>query len=279
MGSVREKDLWRLLEPKKVGSLEPVGAASAMGRPTATAIRKKDDGFWYYKTEEVPLEFWPNRFLEVPFDGGQVIWMGLEVKTKDFEWKRKHLSFALKPYSLNWYGSSAFRPAAKRKADVQRALKKKYEKTGDLRAALQDLSYDPFETNRDYLTARLSAPTRLHWDGVKPLGEQFSFGRSVNYSFGSKGKENAPQWMFGVCDEYELARADLKTEILADIKLSRKLPMEPAAIFDASLEAAIRQALAGREGGSADNRIVYDVFRIFKGHMEAAAKRSGAAPR
>ncbi|MEZ5399796.1 MAG: hypothetical protein R2729_09000 [Bryobacteraceae bacterium] len=273
MGKIREGDLWARLEPKAVGTRVKVGASKASASVTATAIRRGDDGFWYY-TDEVAIEIWPNRFLEAPFDEGRLVWMGLEVKTKDRDWRRKHLAFALEPYSLNWYGNAPFRPAAKTKAQAMgQVLRERKKNGGDLLAALETTGYDPFETNRDWLTARLENPMRIHWDGLEPVGDQFAYGRSVNYSYGTKGSEK-PQWLFGVCEDFEQAVEGVQREMTSDSKIYSMLSDGPSELLMPLLLASVKQALAGRAGGDKPNRVAFPAARIFQRHMEAAEARS-----
>ena len=283
MGKIGERLLLGHLEPRTVGSAVKVGKIAAMPpEVTATAIRKSPkDNCWYYEVEEVKLQVWPNRFLEIPYETNlHLIWMGLEVKTTDFDWNGKQVAFALEPYSLNWYGNAPLRPAAKSKADAARMIRKAREKAGgDWLKALDAIAHDPFETNRKWLTARLKNPMRLHWDDVKPLGGQFAYGRSVNYTYGAKGQETKPHWVFSICEDFGQAVEDVKREIQSDYKLAARMVMEPADIFDATLTASVKQALAGRAGGTRPNRVAYAALLIHTKHMEAAAKRAGAAPR
>lgn len=279
MGKLSDRDFWRRPQEIPGGTLQNVGALEAHRKATATDIRKEADGFWYYTTEEIELKLWPNRFLEVDFDGGHLIWMGLEIKTEDAALHGRDFALSLEPYSLNWFGHAPFRRAAKTKADMQRALRKAVQKTGNLPAALQAISCDPFETNRDFRIARLSSPIRINWQDAEPIDDQFAFGRSVNYAFGVNSAHHKPNWMFGICDDFQQAVKDLKEELLHDLKLYRQLPMEPLEIFNRTLDGAIQQALAGRKGGDKPKRVAYAVLKIMQNHMDAAAKRKGSKQR
>lgn len=273
MGKVREADLWRLFETQEVGSLENTGSAQARWRPTATAIRKAENGYWVYTPQEVELGCWPLRFLELPLGEGRLMWMGMEVQTTDKEWSRKQLTFALKPYSLNWYGSAALRPAAKQKADVTRAIQKLLDLGHSMVEAMDLIAYDPFETNRAWITARIRSPRRAHWEEASQEGgaEGFAYRKNQNYSFGAKGSAHSPQWMFGVCEDFEQARADLRVELLGSPKYARKMLTNPEALVEEKLACSIRQALGGVEGTQRDRRAADKAFDIYQAHMEASA--------
>lgn len=279
MGKLSNQNFWRLPNQIPGGTLQPIGALEAHRGATATDIRKDADGFWYYSTDEIPVKLWPNRFLEVDVPDGHLIWMGLEVKTDDIALRGRHFAFSLEPYSLNWFGHAPFRRAAKTKADMQRALRKAQQKLGDLPSALQAITWDPFETNRKFLTARLTSPIRINWADAKALDEQYTFGRTINYAFGVNSAHHKPNWIFGICDDFNQAAADLKRECLTDLKLYRQLVMEPLDLFESALHGAIQQALAGRKGGDKKKRVAYKVIDILRNHMEAASKRSGSIPR
>jgi hypothetical protein len=276
MGLLKEKDLFKLLAPPEVGSRQKIGAAKAAMSPTATAIRKKNDGFWYYTDEETELTVWPNRFLEFPWsEGKRLFWVGLEVKTRNMAWKGKDLVFALEPYSLNWYGSGRLRAAAKDQKSVAKALAKRTG--GDdtkLHESLGELPYDPFETDRKWLTARLDAPTRMHWDDLTPVDRQFAVGRSLNYT---AGKE--PQWFFAVCEDLWAAEEGVKREVQLHRYFEEWTRDGPQDSIDSLLGRAVRQALAGRSGGDKDARVVLRAGKILQRAMEAAGKRTGTIQR
>lgn len=278
MGKLSNRDFWTRPEPKAGGSLQPVGAMAARPRATATSICRESDGFWYY-TEEIEVNLWPNRFLEVEFEGRHLVWMGLEVKSDDMSLSGKDFAFALSPYSLDWFGHARFRKAAKTKADMQRALRKALDKSGDLSRALQEIACDPFETNRKILTARLTSPVRMDWAATATVDSQYAYGRSINYSFGANSKHFSPTWMFGICDNFAQAAAGIREELQSDPKLYRQLPMDLLEIFDSTLDAAIQKALAGRHGGDEKKRVSYTVLRIMNQTMEAAGKRKGSVQR
>lgn len=276
MGKIPDRAFWELLKPKEVGTPVRVGEAWASRKASATVAEKDEaTGRWYFTGEEVAIRVWPNRFLEAPFGEGALIWMGLEVKTDRREWRGKDLVFALEPFGLNWYGHGRFRPALQDSGKRLGQLRRAMAAGRSMAEALEAMTHDPFETSAKWLTARLKNPRRLHWEGLEPLGDQFAFGRSRNYSYVSK----PAAWLFGVCEDCDRAVREVRAEILEDPKLVARVPFEPLEVADAAIEASVRQALAGREGGSRRERVAWRALRIMAQHMDNAAFRKGSRPR
>jgi hypothetical protein len=312
----------RLRQPRVVrvpGVPREVGAILAMQACSATIIEKRRDGVWCYGSE-LDIDVWPLKYHERALAPREtLLWTGMEIKLEangdNRRWKHKHLVAALtRPVSQNWFAYAAFRPPLHRgSARVLEGVREAFHREREQRKspgagapanavasvmgesalpeALRALRYDPFETSREWLTARLPDPLRFRWADVEPVTENYSLARNPNYRDGPKPprkkdaqKEDGhrtgrPLWSFGVCAELTAARDEIRQEALANPRLW-EMPGRPGGphsraleVVDTLLDASIWQALAGRPGGDRAVPVVNRVIRYVHDHMENASKR------
>jgi len=82
---------------------------------------------------------------------------------------------------------------------------------------LKAWSFDPFEKDTGWHTARLDDPMRLHWENGERLGGGYLLGRNPNWSHREKpsqkeledpeadGGPRAPMWHSGICEDAKAA--------------------------------------------------------------------------
>lgn len=341
MGTILDGRIRHPIPVEKEAGPREVGAIHARQKCSATIIGKpKGSDRWCY-CGELEIYVWPLKYHERALGGrastgpGDILlWAGMEVKLEvnadNQRWRGKHLIAALtNPVSQNWVGCAAFRSplhrgreqilGGLREALHREVLRREMERrTAEISApqnevaqvwgesalpeALRTLPYDPFETDKDWLTARLPDPLRFRWPQVEAVGDDYSLARNPLYRDGPKPPKSTdrrnrdrdgdrqnrsiPRWSFGICADLETARKEIREEALRNDRLL-ELPGRPggpshSAVLEATeglIETAIWQALAGRTGGERSVPVVHRVVRYVHDHMEAASKRFEGKPR
>jgi hypothetical protein len=297
---------WQLRSrPERPSGLpEKVGTGSASLSATATILEKKN-GVWSYcpVEEELKIDVWLLKHREVVLSDEEVLlWTGMEISLNSTaatrKWMQKDMTVALYPSDHNWWWTSKLKPSRKRspkkKLDMLAAALKEVRASrrenepddrlvrpvrneSALPEALQKLKFDPFETDKDVLIARMPDPLRFHWGDVRALGGDYSIAH--NPAHRNAAKTEKPLWAFGICAHPEEAFKALKFAAISDPRFGQtrnpggRDPLVERFEFEI-LDAAVYQAMAGRvkAGESPVDRVI-DIFR------KAAAKRpAGRAP-
>lgn len=219
MGSLRDSDLRRTATtaPRPVGRVD-----AAYAGITATVLRKVGDT-WEYDEAEEPIEVWPNRLLELQAWEKRLYWAGIEVRSAGRRFTNWHVTAALDPGVSDWTATGRLRAAPKgSRAEREEAIRRVLEAGGSLR----QLTYDPFQQDRGWRTARLEDPMRLAWERGQLLGNGYVYGTGLSRI--PREASRSPYWFFGLCQQPD--------EVLAHYE--GKAP-----------QLAILQAMAGRAGG------------------------------
>lgn len=106
------------------------------------------------------------------------------------EFAGDYLVAALYPENLGWYGHAPFRRTLRRTKDFRAGQVAKWLNTGH---DLRELSWDPFQQDTGWATARLNDPRRRPVQTGTYLGNGYVRGRRV----ASDWKEAV--WHFGLC--------------------------------------------------------------------------------
>jgi hypothetical protein len=144
--------------------------------------------------------------------------------------------------------------------------------------ALQELKFDPFETDDKWLTARMPDPMRFHWKDVRALAGDYSVARNPAHRSGPKPRHpdkkdqriDLPLWSFGVCADFDEAFNSIREAAMADERLwQTRDPGGPEGVIQQKefdiLDAAVWQAMAGRVGnGQVVDRVV-ELFHLASG--------------
>ncbi|MEP6716431.1 MAG: hypothetical protein ABJC09_12740 [Terriglobia bacterium] len=319
MGMISDWDLRHPPPAPERGMAVNVGFADATQEATATVVEKKN-GVWGYREggreAEIGIHVWLLKHREIDLGGLEesevLLWTGMEVKLESTactrHWKHKDLVAALvgpTAYrrSLNWWSAAKFRPArnqgpAQRLERVRKKLKEtRSEQTPEfgpvrtlrgesaLPRALAELKFDPFETDKNWLTARMPDPMRFQWNDVRAIGGEYSIAHNPAHRDGVKPKPGkaGPKWSFGLCADLETARSEIRHAVLADQRFSKFSHLLPSGYhgsveehFVEILDAAVWQAIAGSVG---DTDLVTRAVRLYHDACEAGTKRLKKEPR
>ena len=277
MGKISDYALQRLVPPAEPGAVVKVAATAGVRPASATWLAPAPPrGHWMYQ-REIEIEICPNAFRELHFHGKRILWTGIEVWTNNAAARDSQLVYAIKPYSINWFGHASFRKPARSRREAELQLEAALSREdGNLAMALRSLSNDPFETGSDGFCARLANPSLVVWDNLVPVNHLVT----VNYTIGQHATHagDRPAWVFGMCHNFDSARAALIQEVQEDPKVNKVLQEiaddNMPALFDELLAPSAEQALAGWPGG-ADPRAARTVVTVFETLMRCASRKAG----
>ncbi|MBL8173045.1 MAG: hypothetical protein JNK48_00160, partial [Bryobacterales bacterium] len=181
-GALREEDV-------PPGRPRPTGSAAAVRHATATRLIRAGSG-WEYG-EEVDIRVVLNRWWEVVDVGEQqrLYWSGIEV-TVAKEHAGDFLVAALFPEHLCWYAHAPLRRTLRRAKDDRARQVAKWLNTG---RDLRELSWDPFQQDTGWATARLNDPRRRSVQLGTYLGNGYVRGT------GRASDWKGAVWHFGLC--------------------------------------------------------------------------------
>lgn len=290
MGTLYDWQL-RTWEERADGMPVPVGTLAAQCKTTATKIQLGDNG-WEYGYE-LPIYVWLLKHREVVLGDEVLLWTGTEIKLESTaatrcNWQHRDVVAALtNPDSQNWWWRAKFRPVRNRTEEERlrllgKALREAAEEPvpeeglirhvrgeSPLPRALEELKFDPFETDDKWLTARMPDPMRFDWRSLKALDRGYSLAEAPAHNpahrSGPKPGAALPMWSFGVCAEFQQAFEDIKDsawvhprfgEVWDDVGGSRWTVQQAQ---NEILEAAVWQAMAGKVG---DVPLVERVVRL-----------------
>ena len=290
-------------KPKKSSSV------SLTRKATATLLQANKPDHWEYGPE-IDIEVTLNDLQSTALPGTKdhLCWSGIQVRIAGHDLPSipdadYHIIAALHPSSYFWFAQAPLRPsfntipARRRNAELTQLA--------DGTTTIHQLSFDPFEPDEGWHVARLGDPVRPHWqqDSSAELGEGFFLDRSPNRKSSAER-----QWVFALCpihpDQPRLATIQ-RTLSFKDHVLSGKIlipprrkagssaapdekqldwkelqqmsktssaPLNSDLNIEIMLDAAVRQAFAGRLTGS---QLSLDtiVSRAFKDHFRNGDQR------
>ena len=107
-----------------------------------------------------------------------------------------HVIAALDPGVSDWTATGRLRAAPKgSRAERESAICRVLEAGGSLR----QLTYDPFQQDRGWRTARLEDPMRLGWERGQLLGNGYVYGTGLSRA--PRSASQSPAWFFGLCQQ------------------------------------------------------------------------------